>query len=228
MKNDTVKNIVAYIDARGEVSPKELLDHFPIQYATLFHHLRRLLDKGVIFKVGERPKVLYMIARAKKKPAKEDDPVEIFRENVGRVTNFAAIPILGCADCGQASQIAEQKPEGFLKISKRILPKNHKNIFAIQAKGASMNLAKINGKNIENGDYVLIDSTARAPQNGDCVLSVIDGVANLKKFHADQKNKQVLLVSESTVAHPPICIHPAEVEYLVNGKAVDVIKKIKV
>ena len=45
---------------------------------------------------------------------------------------------------------------------------------------------------------MLIDSEDRDPKNGDYVLSIIDGCANLKKFREDDKTGQITLQSEST------------------------------
>jgi len=91
---------------------------------------------------------------------------------------------LGYADCGEAKQIAEEIPEGFLKISSKLLSAT-KNIFAIQAIGSSMNRAKIgkDNKSIEEGDFVIIDYDDKIPKNGEYFLSIIDGMAkSLKKF----------------------------------------------
>ncbi len=227
MKTDTAANIVSYLRTRGECTPKELIEHFGISPQAMFRQLKQLSVRGEIFKVGEPPRVLYMISRTRKKKKEiNDDPLEIFRTNVSRVVGFVSIPVLGLADCGPAQQIAEQKPEGFVRLSKRLLP-SAKNIFAIRAVGNSMNRARVGGqKTIEDGDLVLINSAAGTPQNGDYVLSVIDGVANIKKFFADRRNQQVTLISESKSFYPPICIHPQECDYFVNGKVVEVIKKI--
>jgi len=228
MKTRTKDDIVEYLRIRGEASPKELIDHFEISSQAMAIHLRDLLKQKAIFRVGSPPKVLYMISRAKgSKKDIDRDPIEVFKNNVSRVMGFASIPILGMADCGEAKQVAEQKQEGYLKISRNLLPRGTK-IFAIKATGNSMNRAKVNGwKTIEEGDFVLIDGGVHAPQNGDYVLSVVDGAANLKKFYLDEKNKQIMLKSESSNFHPPIFLRPDECEYFVNGKVVDVIKKIK-
>lgn len=147
-------------------------------------------------------------------------------------SNFVNVPILGAADCGPARQIAEARPQGYLKMSKKIL-KNGKGVFALRAHGKSMNKAKIRGlnnqeKNIEDGDYVLIDSKYVQPKNGDYVLSVVDGAANIKKFFADRENEQVILMSESSHNYPPIFIHWNETgDCVVGGRVIEVIKKPK-
>jgi SOS-response transcriptional repressor LexA len=89
-----------------------------------------------------------------------------------------------------------------------------------------MNRSLIDGKRIEDGDYVIIDGDARSPAEGDIVLSVIDGLANLKRFHLDKQNKQIALVSDSTQDFPPIYIHEDD-DFFINGKVVQVIKKAR-
>ena len=88
-----------------------------------------------------------------------------------------------------------------------------------------MNKAKIQGKNLEEGDFVLIDSEYSTPKSGDYVLSVIDGCANLKKFERDQKTGEVMLVSESkNPNHKPIYVSSRD-DFMINGKIILVVKK---
>ncbi len=136
-----------------------------------------------------------------------------------------SIPIVGTANCGPALVFSEQNIEGFVKISKVILGlKAIGEFFAIRASGNSMNRAKVSGKNIEDGDLVIVDPRQKEPRNGDYVLSIIDNVGNIKKFFHDAKNKLVMLLSESTENYPPIYISPRE-DYFVSGKVIYVIKK---
>jgi len=68
----------------------------------------------------------------------------------------------------------------------------------------------------------------KTPENGEYVLSVIDGLANIKKFYLDQEHQQVMLVSESTKDYPPIIIGENEIgQYVLSGKVVEVIKNVK-
>lgn len=87
-----------------------------------------------------------------------------------------------------------------------------------------MNKANVFGKAIEDGDYAIIDSKVKSPENNTYVVSVIGGVCNIKRFVRDTVHNQVILVSESTSDFPPIYIHPEETNYFVSGKVVDVIK----
>jgi SOS-response transcriptional repressor LexA len=171
------------------------------------HHIEQLESKGLI--VYNR----------------ETKTLKAIKSGHGGSSDLLAIPILGAADAGPAIQFAEENLEGYLRISQKLVPRK-KGLFAIRVFGNSMNRASIDGRTIDDGDYVIIDPNDKMPGNGDCVLSVIDGVANIKRFHWDSKNQQVVLSSESTKKYPPIYIHPDELStYLINGKVVSVLKK---
>src|SRR3989344_1755453 len=110
----------------------------------------------------------------------------------GAKSSLLSIPILGTANCGPATLLADQNIEGYLKISKNVLGlKAIGEFFAIKAFGNSMNRAKVAGRTIEQGDYVIVDPKQRSPHNGDYVLSIIDNVANIKKFFRDVKNRLI-------------------------------------
>jgi SOS-response transcriptional repressor LexA len=135
------------------------------------------------------------------------------------------IPILGAANCGEAIAAAEEQLEGYLSVSPKILGVHKKKLFALRAVGDSMNQAKVKNEAIENGDYVIIDQEKVAPQDGDYVVSIINGCANVKRFKFNKEEQRVELHSESSRNYPPIFIHPDDVgDYLVNGVVVKVIK----
>jgi len=136
-----------------------------------------------------------------------------------------AIPILGAANAGPANLLAESNIEGYLRISSTFIGRRMSHrLFALKVDGPSMNRAELDGKKIEDGDYVIVDSQDRSPKEGDIVLSIIDGMANIKRFHWDKKNRQIALVSNSTHDLPPIYIHESD-DFIINGKVVQVIKK---
>lgn len=136
-----------------------------------------------------------------------------------------SIPILGAANCGNPREFAIENLEGYLTVSPSMVPRK-KKLFAVRAVGSSMNRANIKGKSIEDGDYVIIDPEFGHPRDGNYVLSVIGGSANIKRFCEDVENGQIVLVSESSQELPPIYIHPKDfADYMVNGKVVQVIKK---
>lgn len=174
------------------------------------HHLSQLENKGLI------------------KIEKESGLIKKNKKGALKESALIAIPIIGAANCGDALIFAEECFEGFLRVSEKILQNNKKNLFALKAEGNSMNKANIHGKAIDEGDYVIIDGSYQAPRNGDYVLSVIDGMANIKKIILDKENNQIILLSESTQNLSPIYIHLKDnPNYLINGKVTQVIKKPK-
>ncbi|MDP3057529.1 MAG: S24 family peptidase [bacterium] len=135
---------------------------------------------------------------------------------------FITIPVLGEANCGEATIFAVEKISGYIRVSKNIIKVGDK-MLAVKASGNSMNKANVKGQNIEDGDYVIVDYGGQ-PQNGDYVLSIIDDCANIKRFSMDSKNKTISLFSESTENHPIIFIHEKD-RFLINGVVKYVIKK---
>ena len=133
-----------------------------------------------------------------------------------------AIPIVGAANCGPAVTYADQKVDSYLKISSSLLPRNKNRLFAIKADGDSMNRAKINGKSIETGDYVLVDRETKYG-NGDVVLAIVDGLATIKEFYLDRTHNRIILKANSDHEYMPIYIGEDD-QFIINGKVVDVIK----
>lgn len=174
------------------------------------HHLDQLEKKG-------------FIKQNKKKGIIEKKNRQ--SHNKGTLSPFVSIPIVGMANCGPATIFAEQNIEGHLKVSRRMVPKT-KDLFAVRADGISMNKAEINKKTIEDGDYLIIDSSYLAPKNKDVVLSIIDENANIKRFIRNPDGS-VVLMSDSTREFPPIYIHEDD-DFQINGRVIDVIKKPRV
>jgi SOS-response transcriptional repressor LexA len=171
------------------------------------HHIERLEDQGFI-KYDKTTKTITLLKRHTPE------------------TNLITVPLMGGANCGEAKAFADNYAESHIKVSSALLNHSATNIFALEAIGDSMDQSDIKGKNIEDGDYVLVDSNVQVPNNGDYVVSIIEGMANIKKFYRDAKNNQIVLVSESSKKYPPIFIDINEIEnYLVSGKVVQVIKK---
>ena len=162
---------------------------------------------------------------------KKNDIIKRIGGSQNEVSDFITIPIFGAANCGVANIFADEKLEGYLKVSKNILKNNMQNIFALRASGDSMNNARIHNESIEDGDYVLVNGDDRDAKPGDYVVSIIDNCANIKKFQIDKsgENERIILVSESKKHYPPIYIDSFDFEemksYMISGKVVQVIKK---
>ncbi len=177
------------------------------------HHLEQLEKKGLVLINSKSGEI---------KPAKATTKAS---------SGLFTLPILGTANCGPADIFAEENFEGYLKLSPATIGRRKaEGLFVIKAVGDSMNRAtSVAGGPINNGDYVIIDSTRRTPSNGDYVLSVIDETANLKRFYRNGKAREIALVSESTLPIEPIYIDVSDANnYLVNGQVIKVIKRPKI
>jgi repressor LexA len=168
------------------------------------HHLNQLKKKGLLAQ-------------------KEPSSISKLRKNLNKqVTGLVDIPILGSANCGIATIIAEESLEGFLKISSKLLGVSRpEKLFALRASGNSLNKASIDGESVKDGDYLIVDTNYKNPRDGEYVVSVIDGCANVKKIRLEQD--KIVLLSESSEDIPPIYIHSDD-SYLINGKVTKIIK----
>ena len=194
---------------------------------------RSLREIGKIVGEGSPQKVKHHLNQLEKRGLIRVDRAKRLVEKIsgGRSTGLLTkaklltVPLLGSASAGPATLYAESNIEGYLKISATFFGRraSHK-LFALRVSGPSMNQARIDNKSIEDGDYVIIDSDDCVPKNGDIVLSVIDGMANIKRFHLDRKNRQIALAADSTLHFPPIYIHESDA-FIINGKVIQIIKK---
>ncbi len=190
----------------SRMTRQQLAKEVGLKYPShVFYHLMRLVDGGIFKYTAERQ---FFINSA-------------YTE--GRA-GFWKMPIRGQATCGDATAFAEDTIDGYISISTRYAP-DGANWFAVRATGDSMNKASVNRQNIEEGDLVVVNPNDKLPKDGDYVLSVIDGLANIKRFYRDESG-QITLVSESTSQHEPIYIHPDDpLSYVVAGVVRHVLKK---
>ena len=168
------------------------------------HHLNQLFEKGLLMQSVDGKKI------------------ERVGRKIDQKSKLVSLPIYGSANCGQALCYADYRAEGFLQVSQAILGGNKlkriKDFFVLKAIGDSMNKA-----GIEDGDYVIIDKNITGIKNGAIVLSIIGDMANIKKYYEDNKNKQIVLTSDSYQDYPPIYIKDTD-NYILNGKVVDILK----
>lgn len=192
------KNVLA-------MGPRELAREIGVNHPQIaLHHLRQLQNKGLL---KDRNRPLLNSLR------------EVFQKSKDDIAN---IPILGSANCGVATLVAEESFEGYLTISKKLLhSRNIDSLFVLKASGNSLNRARISGSTVDDGDYLIIDSSSKRSNDGDYVVSVIDGYANVKKFKMEPD--RISLLSESSENIAPIYIHPDD-SYLINGKVIQVVK----
>lgn len=138
--------------------------------------------------------------------------------------SFIDVPVFGMASAGAATMFADQYIEGYLKVSKRIVsPQAKSRVFAVQVSGTSMNKAKVGGKTIQNGDFILVDTSWKHYDNGDKVLVVIDGMATVKTYRTVDGHNVVLLPESTDSKHKPIFLTDED-DFIINGKVIDVLK----
>lgn len=190
----------------GETSPQKIK-----------HHLAQLEKRGLI-RVNKKEGVIERTGKSG------------WVKSLLKDARLLTIPIIGSANAGPAQIFANTNVEGYLRVSSNLLERSSARslhrLFALKVSGPSMNKAVIQGRLIEDGDYAIIDSEFGDPKDNDVVLSIIDGMANIKKYYVDKENNQILLMSESTHDFPAIHIHEDD-DFSVNGKVVGVIKKPK-
>ncbi len=168
-------------------------------------HLSKLMNDGYLYKDG---------SGAIRRASEEGE------------SRLARVPILGLANCGEPLAFADNTTHDYLTVSPTLLgSRNGEALFAVQATGDSMNACSVNGQNIDDGDYVIVDSSKSVPSNGEYVVSSIEGLANIKKFIRDDQQQVIALVSESTRQRPPIVVAEDDMQsYRVHGTVVSVIK----
>jgi SOS-response transcriptional repressor LexA len=142
-----------------------------------------------------------------------------------KVSSLFSIPIVGTANCGPANIFAEQNFQGFLKISSKLIGRSKPTgLYAIKTSGSSMNRVEINGKRIEDDDYVIVDSQEKVPHTGDVVVANIDNKGTIKRFIDDRVNGQIVLKADSFFDYEPIYLHPDD-DFNICGKVIGIIKK---
>lgn len=149
------------------------------------------------------------------------------KQALGDGKELISIPVRGIANCGPASMYADDENIGYIHVSSTFLKTNrYDDLYAIIASGDSMNQTKIDGKPINDGDYVVVDRSVSQPNDGDCVVAIVNGLANIKRFLRERG--RIVLVSESSEHFDPIFIHPEDQdEALIAGKVVQVVQKPK-
>ena len=215
-RREVLNFVSSFLRERGySPSLEEIKQHLQLSsVSTAHYHINKLDQLGYIAKVNHRARALDVQEQITTASAK----------NSLAVNKSFSVPVYGLANAGPATIFAEENLLGHVKIP-RSLRMRGQGVFAIQVKGDSMNQADIDGKNLEEGDFALIDAEYRNPKSGDYVLSIIDDCANLKKFERDSKTSSIRLMSESTNKnHKPIYIS-SEDNYMVNGKIIAVLKK---
>lgn len=212
-----ILDFITEFSKKNGLSPTidEIRRHFRLgSVATVHQHLEALRSKGYLDRTKHKTRSLSV---------DRSDSVKRLLTRASR-SGFALVPVLGSANAGPATIFAEENIESYQKVSRAIVRKQS-GIFAVKVDGDSMNKANVGGNNLEPGDLAIIDSEYRNPNNGDYILAITNGCANLKKFEIKQETGAVVLVSESkNPKHKSIYISNTD-DFMVNGKIIGVLKK---
>jgi len=171
-------------------------------------HLGRLIQMGYVQKEGKK----YVL-----NPEMKSDS-----------DKFWLMAVVSPITHRDAESLAAGKVDSFIRVS-TAFAKPNAGFFALRVEDDSLSSVKVNGVNMEAGDYVIVASKKHDPKNGDCVISVFDGLASIKIFHRDKKTGQVALLSKTEEQYLPIFIHQDDfLSKYIAGTIVGVIKNPKI
>jgi len=129
------------------------------------------------------------------------------------------IPLVGNVACGMPL-LAIENIEAYIPYDSSSLRGNSDNYFFLRAVGDSMNATDVNGKTIDDGDYVLVKKQD-SPDFGKRIVALIGENATIKRLK--RGDGHIILEPESNnPANKPIYVFE---EISVQGVAEDVIKK---
>jgi len=129
------------------------------------------------------------------------------------------IPLVGNVACGMPL-LAIENIEAYISYDSNKLQSNSDNYFFLRAVGDSMNATNVNGKTIDEGDYVLVKKQD-CPDFGKRIVALIGENATIKRLK--RGDGHIILEPESSnPANKPIYVFE---EISVQGVAEDVIKK---
>lgn len=191
----------------------------------------KLREIGELIQVQHPQKIKHHIGQLEKKGLVKYENGKLMRVKQGLHSslNLINIPVLGAVNAGPAALFAEENLEGYLKVSPNLLPTTiqHKasKLFALRAEGNSMNDAKKLNKPINQGDYILVsEEDASNVKSGDYIITVIDGMANVKRLLDKSNEGRIVLLSESKEQYPPIYLTPED-NFTINAKVLYVLEK---
>lgn len=149
--------------------------------------------------------------------------IELRNENTKYSNSIISIPVMASVGCDDLSVFVNEQHDEFIEVDSKILG-DRKNVVAVRAIGDSMNDANIN-----DGDYVLIESTEHA-NTGDRVAVIIGDMITVKKLKKHEnmmilspestnpKYKSIILSNDSKIAGKVICSIP--------GKSLDITEMV--
>lgn len=166
-------------------------------------HLEALEKKGYIIRTSE-PRGIQIISDG------EEDAVYEY---------LVGIPILGYANAGTPMVLADEQNLGILQVDRTLLG-SRKDLFGLIIKGDSMNMRSIEGKNLEEGHYLVVQKSSEY-EDGDVVVAIVDGCATVKNIKRE-KDIVILYPESSNLIHKPIYLD-SNSNSMINGKVIKVL-----
>ncbi len=166
-------------------------------------HLEALEKKGYIIRTSEARGIQVV---------DEKDEEEVYEYLVG-------IPILGYANAGTPMVLANEQNMGVLQVDKTLIG-NKKDLFGLIIKGDSMNMRDIEGKNLEEGHYLVVQKSSDY-EDGDVVVAIVDGCATVKNIKREG-DIVILYPQSSNLIHKPIYLD-SNSDSIINGKVIKVL-----
>ena len=149
--------------------------------SSVHSHLETLEKNGYIRRDPTKPRAIEIM----------DDSFQMVRHEM------ASIPIIGTVAAGLPI-LAEQNIEGYFPIPTEMVPNG--DAFILKVKGDSM----INA-GIFDEDFILVEETPTASDNGDTVVALIDDSATVKTYY--KENGHYRLQPENDTMDPIIVDH---------------------
>lgn len=166
-------------------------------------HLEALEKKGFIIRTSE-PRGIQIV--------EESESDMIYEYLVG-------IPILGYANAGTPLVLAEEQNLGVLQLDRSLIGKKD-GLFSLIVKGDSMNMREIDGQNIQEGQYLIVQKDVEF-EDGDVVLAIVDGAATVKNIKRSE-DMVILYPQSSNPIHKPIYLD-INSNSIINGKVIKVL-----
>jgi SOS-response transcriptional repressor LexA len=214
MQEDIQSKILSLVDAGliNRMTYGEIASKLGLKYRSQpKHYIEKMLNDGLLLR---------------------DKAGGLMRTPSSDARSLISLPVMGEANCGIATIYADNEVCGVIHVSPASLSNQSlkKGSFAVKASGDSMNNSNINGKSINDGDFAIIAPTEWSyAADGDYILSVIDGMGNIKRLRLDPENSRIILKSESRDYFDDIIIHIEDLYmYQIAGRVVDVIKAANV
>ncbi len=134
-------------------------------------------------------------------------------------TEKIQIPLVGNVACG-IPLLAVENIEAYISIDADSISGQADDYFFLRAVGDSMNMARIRGRNIENGDYVLVRKQNTA-DIGSRIVALIGDEATIKKMERGEGCIKLKPETDNP-ANKPIYVFD---DFSIQGVVSDVFKK---